>query len=441
MRQSFEEAVEEFMRGSEKLLDVESPEDWPPPPPAPYPAEGPPVASALVLTEEIIRRYAQAIGDDNPLYTDVAYGRESTYGSVIAPGPVLVHVRYPADHGPQRPEGYPMANFLAGVAWEFYDVLRPGARFTSSKALRETFEKPGTLGRLHFLVSEVRYWDQAGALLGKAYGSLIDVPMEAMAAGRAMDVDQLGTGLLYSRTPHRYNEEEVAEICEAMASERRRGAELRWWEDVEPGESLGRIAHPPYTLYDVLSYQVLHQGLFASTDRTWAARGFRPFFLRGAAAPSLVRTHPVTRWPFTRADEHEDPWLAPYRGEPLPFDFGIQRAQIPLRLLTNWAGDAAFVRKMYTCFRRPVFYGDATSYTGTVAKKAVVREESAGVGATYAAVTTTIEGRNQVGEVHCHGFATLYLPSREHGFPRLPVTHDPSPPYVPLHLHRSLDWH
>jgi hypothetical protein len=43
--------------------------------------------------------------------------------------------------------------------------------------------------------------------------------------------------------------------------------------------------------------------------------------------------------------------LAPYRCQPLPFDFGIPRAQAPIRLLTNWAGDNAFVHRMYTTMR------------------------------------------------------------------------------------------
>ncbi|MEU6415361.1 hypothetical protein [Microbispora sp. NPDC046933] len=36
------------------------------------------------------------------------------------------------------------------------------------------------------------------------------------------------------------------------------------------------------------------------------------------------------------------------------------------RLLTNWAGINAFVHRMYTTMRRPIFYGDAAIYKGKV---------------------------------------------------------------------------
>jgi N-terminal half of MaoC dehydratase len=443
--QNFKDAVEEFIRGTEQLLGVESPEDRPPPAPAPLSQEGPPVPSALHLTEDTIRRYVYSIGDDNPLYTDPAYARASVYGTPVAPGPLLVHVRYPADHGAARAQGYPVANFLAGVAWEFYDVLRAGSRFSSSKVGRESFEKLGAHGMLLFLVSESFYWDQSARLKGKAYGSLIHVPMESMAEGRAMPVDRLGQQLLYKREPYVYSEDEVRRITDGMAAERRRGAEPRWWEDVSVGERLPPIAQPPYTIQDEMAYHALHQGLFASTDRTRWLRAFGLLYRRGRREPSAVRLHPATNWPYTRADEHEDAFLAPYRGEPLPFDFGIQRAQVPHRLLANWMGDAGFVRKLYTCYRRPIFYGDAGWYQGTVTAKSRVTEEGDGSdgaprSANYHAVTVSLEGTNQLGELHCEGYATLYLPSREHGLPHLPIPHPARPLYVPFARHRAREW-
>ena len=61
--------------------------------------------------------------------------------------------------------------------------------------------------------------------------------------------------------------------------------------------------------------------------------------------------------------------MAIYRGLPGPFDFGVQRVQIPAQLLTNWMGDEGFIRRLYIALRKPVFYGDVTIYKGTVAKK------------------------------------------------------------------------
>ncbi len=436
-RQSFGDAVEEFVQRTDQTLGIESAEDRAPPLPSPVSQNGERIPSMLILTEELIRRYALSIGDDNPLFTDPAYGNGSVYGSLIAPGPILVHVRYPADHGGTRAEGYPVANYLAGVAWEFYNVLRPGTRFTSSKIPREHYERHGSRGRLLILGSENSYWDQTGAMIGRAYGSLIHVPMESMADGRAMDIENLGRELLYRRAAHRYTPEEIERFVAALAGEGRRGANARYWEDVTVGDVLPEIHYPPYTVEDEIAYHALHQGMFASTDRTRWQRAFGPIYRRGRREPGAVRLHPKTMWPYTRADEHEDAFLAPYRGAPMPFDFGIQRVQTPHRLLANWMGDAGFIRKFYIALRRPVFYGDVVVLRGIVTARRQVIEGNT----SYKAVTVAITGINQLGEAHCEGFATVYLPSREDGPPVLPIPHERKPAYVPLAIHRSEAWY
>src|SRR3712207_6598603 len=112
-QQTFEEAVEEFYVKSTELLDQETQEFLPPPPPAPYPRSGPPYPGALRLDPLSIRNYAYSIGDDNPLYTAPEYAKNSIYGSQISPGTILALVRYPTAHGAERPQGYPVANFIS----------------------------------------------------------------------------------------------------------------------------------------------------------------------------------------------------------------------------------------------------------------------------------------------------------------------------------------
>ena len=56
-------------------------------------------------------------------------------------------------------------------------------------------------------------------------------------------------------------------------------------------------------------------------------------------------THPATRWPWSASAEHSDPLMAAFRALPGPFDGGVQRTQIPHRLLSDWMGDEGFVRR------------------------------------------------------------------------------------------------
>src|SRR3712207_6980644 len=61
---------------------------------------------------------------------------------------------------PPRSTLFPYTTLFRSAAWEFYDVIRVGSRFKSSKVIKEQFEKGGAQGRLLFLISDVHYWDQ-----------------------------------------------------------------------------------------------------------------------------------------------------------------------------------------------------------------------------------------------------------------------------------------
>lgn len=436
INRDFASAVDEFLARTRDMVGRESVEDVPPN------AGAGAAPSLLRLDEDTIRRYAWTIGDDNPLFCDPAYGRGSVHGSQIAPGPILVHARYPADHGASRAFGYPLANFIGGVVWEFFDVIRPGTRVSSSKVLREVLEPRSVRGgRVFLLVCEVAYWDGAGRPLAKAYGTLVQVPMEAMGATRAMPAAALGAHDLYDRQPYRYSAPETAALVAAMDGERRRGDAPLYWEDVAVGDELPAIQQPPYALADALSYQSLHQGLVAGYGGGVLARAFTPAYREHKAGwgyPDFSRVHPVTRWPHTPGDEHEDALLCGFRGQPLPFDFGIQRAQIPQRLLSNWAGDHGFCRKLSMTMGRPLFHGDALLVRGRVIDSKTVVESAAA--RPCHAVVIGLEGYNQRGESVSRGFATVYLPSRADDLPVPSVVPDTPPPYVRYDIHRSRSW-
>jgi hypothetical protein len=58
----------------------------------------------------------------------------------------------------------------------------------------------------------------------------------------------------------------------------------------------------------------------------------------------------------------------------------------------------------------------------------------------YAAVAVEIVGLNQRDEVHCLGYATVFLPSATMGRPVLPVPHTDRPEYVPFEVHGRAGW-
>ena len=127
-----------------------------------------------------IGRFAQAVGDPNPLYFNEDFAKKSRYGGIIAPplfyltfvydlGP---HAVTGADGRPKTPNGVelyagieyprlPLKNTLAG-GWEveFLQPLRPGDTISVIGKIVGLHEKEGKSGKMAFVVSENSYFNQ-----------------------------------------------------------------------------------------------------------------------------------------------------------------------------------------------------------------------------------------------------------------------------------------
>ena len=459
-QETFEDLVQEFVERTKEMLGKETTESLPPGPPSPYSQSGPPYECALRFDSRTIRNYAIAFGDDNPLFVDPGYGKRTRYGCQLAPNTILsttrgitAHGANSGEEGKNRPGGYPVANFHAGNAWEFFDVIRVGSKFSTSMVTKDLFEKPGSRGHLIFLISELMYWDQHGEMPAKCYGTLIMFPISTMGTGRQMSVERLGESLLYERGVHKYEPQDVDKIVRDLEAykQKRRGAETLYWEDVKVGDELGPMIIPPWTLQDYGAPRIVNETVRGSAEAAGDELAFEPLYRRnrqgrGGAGGGGTATHPMTRWPWGPADEHEDALMAAYRGQSAPFDGGGQRAQIFQRLLTDWMGDDGFIRREAVFMRKPVYYGDSIYVTGIVEKK--FKEAQAGddgpggVPGTseYHAVGIRLQGVNEVGEVSTPGTACVYLPSREAGPVKLPVPHLSQPPFVPYETFYR-DWY
>jgi acyl dehydratase len=106
-----------------------------------------------------IRRFADAIGDPNPLYRDEEYAKTTRYGRIVAPPtfcrtfdygeiPGLVFKREGLIHGEQQ--------------FEYFRPIFAGDVLYCSTRLANAYEKEGRLGRMIFLVYEQRGVDEAG---------------------------------------------------------------------------------------------------------------------------------------------------------------------------------------------------------------------------------------------------------------------------------------
>ena len=135
------------------------------------------------VTQEIekgeIIRFARAIGDPNPLFTDEAAARKSRYGGLIAPPTFLRSV---LANPPSTDLNIPYSVGLdGGSEWEYFEPVRPGDRITHTVRLAEVFERDGRMGNMLFVVREGRYVNQFGTLVAteRATGIHYDPPQEA----------------------------------------------------------------------------------------------------------------------------------------------------------------------------------------------------------------------------------------------------------------------
>ena len=107
-----------------------------------------------------IRRFADAIGDDNPLFHDEREARSTNYGGMIAP-PTF----YRALMAPVPEVKFEMAAYRGldgGSDWEYFHPIRPGDRITVQSKIADLRESEGRLGPMVFITTETTYTNQFG---------------------------------------------------------------------------------------------------------------------------------------------------------------------------------------------------------------------------------------------------------------------------------------
>lgn len=130
------------------------------------------------VEEGAIQRYAEAIGDSNPLYNDIDYARKSKFGRLMCPpgftGWPVKHRRI--TEGPVEllvKAGAPARLLDGGVEFEFFEPIGAGDILAASTTIAEITEKQTRLGRTLFTTIEVDYINQNGNLALKAKQTFI----------------------------------------------------------------------------------------------------------------------------------------------------------------------------------------------------------------------------------------------------------------------------
>jgi acyl dehydratase len=335
-----------------------------------------------------IRRWAHySVGDDNPLWSDVEYAKQTRWATVIAPPTFL----YTIDSGIVAPGLRGIQWIFAGGRWEYFYPVRAGDTVTARARLISVDVKTGRAApRFAKQTGEVIFENQLNQVVARYESDIFRIP-------RARS----GKGLRYNsnsnvQEPYRYSDEEIDQIAAAYRNEERRGSEPRYWEDVSVGDALPVLYKGPLTLVDIVGFYSGRRNVY---------NVLKLAFLERDRHPHNVYVSPSTNIPAHPAAGHFDVEIAREIGMPGAYDQGWQRMNWGAHLLTNWCGDNGFVRRFTGRVTLPNLVGDLTKLTGRVVAKSKTDGE--------ALVDIEWHGVNQRGEKNCDGTASVRLQSRD----------------------------
>ena len=321
-----------------------------------------------VATRDNIRNFAEAVGDNNPLWIDEEYAAKSRFGMIIAPPTFLYNVNHgttPSLSPPGRPPVTNLGLLYAGAELEFFRTIYLGDEISvSGRAVDIVRKQSKSLGPVLFVTGDACYRNQKGKLIG----TIRTTQMRYEAPEKqVVHYDRKSRSGIKVKSP------------DLLAYERRRrGAEPRYWEDVAIGEEMAPI---------------LEKGLLTMTEI------FR-FGILVSPVPRRIEQHrPHLEIGFGRETQQKRAGLEDAS------DYGPQRVCWLGEFLTDWMGDDGTLKK-YSCeIRHPSIIGDSNFVKGRIKNKRIENGEHL--------VDCEIWVENQAGLVTAPGLATVMLPGKE----------------------------
>jgi len=338
-------------------------------------------------TRTAIRKFADGIGDPNPLWRSLEYARKTRYGEIAAPPSWVLSVLSAIQFGWRG-----IAGFHSGSEFFFYKPVLAGDKITPEERFTG-FEGPKPSGFAELMVVdyfENLYFNQRGETVCKMVLWVIRTERK-----KAREKGKYQSILL----PHPWKEKELKKIEQEILREEIRGGNPRYWEDVQKGDDLPSLVKGPLGLTDMVA-----------------------FFI-GGGSPVKLEAHSVAlqkykekpNWAFrdpqTSALEpifavHYNKSASNAMGLPYPYDVGTQRHCWQIQLLTHWMGNDGWLKRCRAEYRKFVYLSDVLWFKGKVVNKFVDEQGEPCVDIDTSAI-------NQRGEEVMPGNATVVLPSRD----------------------------
>lgn len=334
------------------------------------------------VAPDSVRQFCYGISDTNPLWLDGDYAAGTRHGGLAVPPTYL----YSIDRGHVAPKLRGVQWIYAGADWQFMRPLKMGEPIQSRARLIDAKWVQGRMAeRMILQEGEVLYETPAGELVGRAVTKIFRIP-RARAKG----------GLSYKkREPHRYSAADLERIEHAIDAEEVRGAEPRYWEDVQVGDPLVGVVKGPLNMSDLIMF-------YAGTGCFYLAHEMAFLWRRRHPADAYIDTRSNTQDHPARG--HTEEGMAVEIGMPGAYDSGLQRVCWLGQVATNWMGDDGDLLELTTRLRRPNVFGDTQWCSGRVVGK---REDDRG-----ALVDVSLQAVSQEDVTTTEGTAVVRLPRR-----------------------------
>lgn len=354
---------------------------------------------------DALRNWAEGVGDDNPLYTDFEYGKTTRWGSQIGHGPQAGFIKSRM-YGDPLPAEVKQASkglfrgvhvFVSGGTWDWYRPVYPGDTIYCYGGAESVEEKKS------------EYADKSAIRVGREVN--LNQHGEVIGVYRTLTVNTARKrsrekGKYADIKPATYTDEDYEKIDAIYASEKPRGREPRYFEDVQIGEELSPMVKGPLTVTDI---QAFHMGGYGQVPYGLRAQriGFKnrqrikPFYVKNEQGIYDVaqRLHWDSEW-------------AKGIGNPMAYDYGVLRQCWLYHYVSDWMGDDAFIERLEDSIRKFNFIGDTQFLSGQVTNK---RAEDG-----RCLVDLELHMTNQSGVESAYGAATIALPSKQSGLSPLP---------------------
>ena len=339
-------------------------------------------------TRDNIRHWAHGIGDDNPLWCDPEYAAATQYGRLVAPPSFI----FPLN---RSFSGYVgglagVHAMFAGIDVTWHRPMLRGDEFTTRVWLKDLIEHQTRFaGRSIQQVYRCEFFNQSGEIVAEGDSWCFRTERDT-ARERGTKYEEVK-----KKAPTHYSREDLTKIFAVYEAEEVRGAKPRYIEDVKAGEKLPTMVKGPMTVTGFIAFAQGWGGLYIRANKlAWKQLRKHP----GLGIPNKFGIPDVPE----RVHWEDD--LATLVGTPAAYDYGPERCSWMAHHLTNWMGDAGFLRRHSVEIRRHNPVGDTLYINGEVTRTFAENGEH------YAEIAQTAV--QQDGELSVRAKGVVRLPSR-----------------------------